>query len=303
LLIVKRQLAAIGLVLLAAAGDPPAQPPAPSDVIAQRGDLKLTSADVKAMLAKLDPATRAKVEATSGSLAGFVRDKMVDRLMLAQAKDKGWDQKPEVIQRINDAKDAIILQSYAASLVPPDPDFPPDQAITATYEANKTKFMVPKQYHIAQIAILVPANAKPEAEEAARRKATELRAQAVKPKADFAQLAKKNSQDTTTADKGGDAGWVREDAIVPALRQVVEAMPDNAVSEVIHLPDGYHIIHLMGTKPAAPAPLDDVKPQIIALLRQARTQQGIRTYVDAMLKSQPIQLNEIDLTKQVLDKP
>ena len=298
----KRKLAIIGLLLLAAAGDPPAPPPTAS-VVAQRGDLKLTSADVKAMLARLDPAARAKVEASSGALANFVRDKMVDELLLAQAKEKGWDQNPDVVQRINDARDTIIVQSYAASLVPPDPNFPPDQAITATYEANKAKFMVPKQFHIAQIAILVPADAKPEVDEAARRKATELRAQAVKPKADFAQLARKNSQDTTTADKGGDAGWVRDDAIVPAIRQVVENMADNAVSDVIHLPDGYHIIRLLGTKPPAPAPLDDVRPQLVQLLRQARTQQGIRAYVDTMLKTQPIQLNEIDLARQVTGTP
>ncbi len=297
----KRKLAAIGLLLLVAAGDPPPQP-AP-DVVAQRGDVKMTSADVKALLAKLDPAARAKVEASSGALANFVRDKMVDQMMLAQAKEKGWDQNPEVIQRINDTRDAIILQSYAASLVPADPNFPTDQSIAATYEANKAKFMIPKQYHIAQIAILVPADAKPEADEAAHRKANEIRALAVKPKADFGQLARKSSQDTTTADKGGDAGWVREDTIVPAIRQVVETMSDNTVSEVIHLPDGYHIIRLLGTKPPAPAPLDDVKPQIIQLLRQARLQQGIRTYVDTMLKTQPIQLNEIDLAKQVIGTP
>jgi hypothetical protein len=32
-------------------------------------------------------------------------------------------------------------------------------------------------------------------------------------------------------------------------------------------------------------------------------QQGIRTYVDTMLKTQPIQLNEIDLAKQVIGTP
>ncbi len=301
----KPKLAAIGLLLLVAAGDPPPQPVSPSstDVVAQRGDLKLTSADVKALLAKLDPAARAKVEASSGALANFVRDKMVDQLMLAQAEEKGWDKNPEVIQRIRDTRNAIILQSYAASLVPPDPDFPPEQAVTATYEANKAKFMIPKQYHIAQIAILLPMDAKPAADEAAHRKANELRALAIKPKADFAALAKKNSQDTTSAEKGGDAGWVREDAIVPAIRQVVENMPENGISEVIHLQDGYHIIHLLGVKPSAPAPLDDVRPQIVQLLRQARVQQGIRTYVDNMLKTQPIQLNEIDLAKQVVGSP
>jgi parvulin-like peptidyl-prolyl isomerase len=303
---VKRQLAAAGLLLLAAAGDPPSAPAPVSQsapVVAQRGDLKLTSADVKSMLARLDPTARAKVEASTGALANFVRDKMIDELLLTQAKEKAWDQNPDVVQRINDARDSVILQTYAASLVPPDPNFPPDQAIAATYEANKAKFMVPKQFHIAQIAILVPADAKPEADEAARRKATELRAQAARPKADFAQLARKNSQDTTTAEKGGDAGWVRDDAIVPAIRGVVENLSDNAVSDVIRLPDGYHIIRLLGTKPPAPAPLDDVRPQLVQLLRQARTQQGIRAYVDAMLKAQPIQLNEIDLAKQVGGTP
>jgi peptidylprolyl isomerase len=300
-------LAPLGLLFLAAATDPPPRPtptptPAP-EIVAQRGDIQLTAADVRAMLVRVDPAARAKADANPSALAAFVRERILNDALLAEAKAKGWDQKPDIAQRINDARDTLIVQTYAASLVPPDPNFPSDTIVRQTYEANTARFMTPRQYHLAQIAILVPQNAKPEVDEAARKKAAELRAQAVRPKADFAQLARKNSQEQSSADKGGDAGWAREDALVPPIRQAVANLSDGAISEVIHLQDGYHIIRLLGTKPPAPAPLEDVKPQIVQALQQARTQQGIRAYVDGMLKAQPIQLNEIDLANQVSDKP
>jgi peptidylprolyl isomerase len=156
---------------------------------------------------------------------------------------------------------------------------------------------------LAQIAILVPQNAKPEVDEAARKKADELHAQAAKPKANFAQLAKKNSQEKSTAENGGDSGWAREDVLLPPVRSAVADLKEGGVSDVIHLPDGYHIIRLLGVKPPARAPLDDVRPQIVQALRQARTQQGITAYINDMVKAEPIQLNEIDLANQVSGKP
>ncbi|HET6608548.1 MAG TPA: peptidylprolyl isomerase [Rhodopila sp.] len=299
-------LAPVGLLFLAAAADPPSSPsraPSSSEVVARRGDVKLTADDVRAMLAEADPAARAKADSSPSALAAFVRQKIINDALLAEAKAKGWDQKPDIVQRMNDARDTVVLQTYAASLVPPDPNFPPDALVLQTYDANATKFMIPRQYHLAQIAILVPQNAKPEVDEAARKKADELRAQAVKPKANFAQLAKKNSQEKSTAEKGGDSGWAREDVLLPPVRSAVADLKEGGVSEVIRLPDGYHIIRLLDIKPPMRAPLEDVRPQIVQALRQARTQQGINVYINDMLKTQPIQLNEIDLANQVSDKP
>ena len=289
----KRRYAATLLLLLGAAGDPS------TDIVAQRGDLKMTAADVRAMLDKADPAVRAKAEASTAALASFVRDRMLDQAMLAEAKAKGWEQRPDVQQRLAELRDQVVLQTYVASLVPADPAFPSDAEIAAAYDANKSRLMLPRQYHIAQIAILGPAGATRQAEDDARRKAAELRAQVVKPKADFAELARKHSQDKSSADKGGDLGWLREDELLPAIKDPVANLADNAISEPLRLPDGYHILRLLGTRPASPAPLADVKQQLIQALRQARSQQIVRAYVDAMLKAQPIQLNEIDLPKQL----
>jgi peptidylprolyl isomerase len=290
-----RRLALVILapLLLAAAGDPT------GDTVAQRGDLRMTAGEVRDMLSRVDPATRAKLESNATALAAFVRDRLLDQALLAEAHAKGWDQRPDVVARANEARDAVILQSYAASLVPADPAFPSDADVNAAYEANKTRFIIPRQYHLTQIVILVPANATKEAEDDARRKAVDLRAQVLKPKADFGDIAKKQSQEKTTAEKGGDLGWVREDQLLPQLRDPIAALPEGATTDAIRMPDGFHIIRNLGIKPATPAPLADVKPQLVQALQQARAQQIIRTYVEDMLRKEPVQLNEIDLAKQV----
>jgi len=183
--------------------------------------------------------------------------------------------------------------------VPADPNFPSSAEIAAAYEANKTRFMVPKQYHVAQIAILVPIGAAKEVDEEARRKAQALRAQVLKPKADFGEVAKKESQDKGSADHGGDMGWLREDQLTPSVRDAVANLPENGITDPVRSPDSWHVVKLLGVKPAGPAPLDQVQDQIVQALRQNRTQQMARTYVEDLLRKEPIQLNEIDLARRV----
>ena len=66
-------LAPLGLLFLAAAADPPPKPAPtsapPPEIVAQRGNIQLTAADVRAMLVRVDPAARpAAAGATALSL-------------------------------------------------------------------------------------------------------------------------------------------------------------------------------------------------------------------------------------------
>jgi parvulin-like peptidyl-prolyl isomerase len=280
-------------LLIAAGGAPDGH------IIAQRGDVRLTDTDLKNALNLLEPAARAQVTASPQTLSTFVRDRLLNLSVLAEAKGKAWDQRPEVMQRVNEAKDAVILQTYLASVVPPDPSFPTEAEITTAYEANKAHLVLPRQYRLAQIVLAVRPGAPQEEDEAARKKAVDLRAQAMRPKADFADIARKNSQDSQSAEKGGDIGWLREPDMMPSVRDAITPLVENGVSTPVRLPDGWHILKLQETKPAGQIPLLDAKPQIVQALRQARTQKLMRSYLDEELKTQPIEVNEIELTKQV----
>ena len=120
----------------------------------------------------------------------------------------------------------------------------------------------------------------------------------MKPKADFADLARRFSQEQASAEKGGDVGWLREPEMVPAARDAIVALTEASVSAPVRMTDGWHIMKLLGAKPAGVLPLAEARAQIAQALRQQRAQRLMRAYLDEMVKTQPIQVNEIELTKQ-----
>jgi peptidylprolyl isomerase len=278
---------------LIAAGD---SPPG-AGIVAQRGDVRLTAADLTAALADLDPQVRAQVTANQQTLANFARERVLNQAVLAEAKAAKWDQKPEIARKMDDARDAVVVQSWLASLVPSDPAYPPESEVTTAYENNRSRLLTPKQYHIAQIVLSVKQGATAQEDEEVRKKALDFRAQAGRPKADFAEIAKKNSQEKQSADNGGDVGWIRESDMLPAVREAVSGLAEGAISQPVRVPDGWHVLKLIGVKPPGEISLLDAKPQIVAALRQARAQRLMRAHLDEMVKTEPIQVNEIELNK------
>lgn len=280
-------------VLLGAADAPP------SDIVARRGSVQLTIEEVRDALNLIDPAQREQVTGNPQALADFVRERVLRQVLLAEAREAHWDQNPDVVARVNDARDTAVVQSWLGSHVQLDPAYPSDAELAIAYDANRARFAVPQQYHIAQIAILVPANAPKDVEEDARRKARDARAQVVKPKADFGEIARKVSQDRGSAERGGDFGWLREDQITPAVRAILPGMADNAVSEPVRGPDAWHVVKLLGTRPPSVLPLEQVKANLVSAMRQARSQQIAKAYLDELLRKEPTQIDEIGLAARL----
>lgn len=283
-----------GVFLAAADAPPPA-----SDIVARRADVQLTASDIRDALNKVDPALRDQVLANPQALSEFIKERMMRQILLTEARTVKWDQNADVIARANDARDTAIMQLWLASQTQVDPAYPSQAEVETAYEANKARFVVPLQYHVQQIAILVPANASKEIEAESLKKARDTRGQVTKPKADFADIAKKTSQDTNSASKGGDLGWVREDQILKPVRDVLKGMKENDISEPIRGADSFHVVKLLGTKPQSTLPLDQVKPNLVAALRQAKGQQQTKAYLEAMLQKEPVQMNEIGLAAKL----
>ncbi len=288
-------------VFLAAADAPPAPAPtAPApDFVARRGDVRLTAADIREALGRADANLRDQVIANPQALSEFVKERMIRQILLTEAHAAKWEQNPEIAAKANDVRDSAVVQLWLASKAQVDPSYPTQAELEAAYEANKARFVVPPQYHVQQIAVLLAPNAAKDAVDLAMKKAKDLRALVAKPGADFADLAKKNSQDPASAGKGGDLGWLREDQILKPVRDVLQNMADNAISDPIRGADSLHVVKLLGKKPQSTLPLDQVKPNLIAALRQARSQQMSTAYLEDMLKKEPVQLNDAGLAAKL----
>ena len=201
-----------------------AQAPAASPVVAEAGDAKMTEADVAALLAASNPDLRAKLASDPALLDRVIRAQVVQMLVLQEAQAKQWDTKPNIAFLARQAHDSAIASSYIASLATPPADYPSDAEIQATYDAQKDRLMLPRQFHVAQIFVAVPANAASAVEADAKRRITMLRQAVAKPHADFAAVAKKESDDKNSAPSGGDLGWMAADRIRPPVRDAVAGM-------------------------------------------------------------------------------
>lgn len=109
----------------------------------------------------------------------------------------------------------------------------------ATYKDSLPS--VPDQYELSNI-FMVP---KPDSSVEQRSRAF-LRAilDSIKAGGDFADFAKRHSQDGTAA-SGGDLGWAKRGTFVPEFERVAFSLAEGGLSDIVHTEFGYHIIQLL----------------------------------------------------------
>jgi peptidyl-prolyl cis-trans isomerase SurA len=73
----------------------------------------------------------------------------------------------------------------------------------------------------------------------------EFRAKLIEGEADFAELAKENSDDPGSALRGGELGWADPNAYVPAFKEGLAALAKDEYSMPIRSQHGWHLIQLI----------------------------------------------------------
>ncbi|MEO8946592.1 MAG: peptidylprolyl isomerase [Gemmatimonadaceae bacterium] len=109
----------------------------------------------------------------------------------------------------------------------------------------------------------------PQQKAAAKKKMEALRAEATS--ANFAALAKANSQDTPSAARGGSLGVFRKGAMVPQFEQALLALKPGEISPVIETEYGYHIIR----RPT----YEEIKPDLLQASKGRSMQVAESTFV------------------------
>ena len=97
--------------------------------------------------------------------------------------------------------------------------------------------------------------------------------------ADFAELARRFSEDPLSAAIGGDLGWVRADQLVPGFASVMTELPLNTLSEVAHSRFGYHLIEVLETRES-----DISEEQMKNRARQILTERKFSQELDSWLR-------------------
>jgi peptidyl-prolyl cis-trans isomerase D len=149
------------------------------------------------------------------------------------------------------------------------------QAISVTdadlrryYQQNQDSYRSEER---VQVSHILRRTSDPAKKEEARKKAEELLAQ-LKGVADFATLAKANSEDPGSAVRGGDLGWIVRGQTVPEFEAASFSLEPGKLSDIVETTFGFHILKVAAHDQARLKPFEEVKAEIQTLLQQERLQ-------------------------------
>ncbi|MGS0740573.1 SurA N-terminal domain-containing protein [Glaciimonas sp. GG7] len=174
-----------------------------------------------------------------------------------------------------------------------------DADIKSYYEQNLQRYTTAEQRRASHILITIKKDATAADKEASKAKAESLLAQLHRNPAEFAKLAKDNSQDTASAEHGGDLGYFGEGMMVKPFYDAAAKLKQGEISDVVESDFGYHIIELTGIKPAEVKPLAQVKADISA---EIQTQLATKKFAELAELFSDTVYEQADSLKSAADK-
>ena len=181
----------------------------------------------------------------SPQLREQVKQEMINRQVFVQAADA----------EIELARQGILVRALMADYLAKHPVS--DAKVTAEYEKIKKEQAGKMEYKVRHILV------------EDEKTANDLLAQLKSNKGKFDDLAKKNSKDPGSAEKGGDLGWAPPTNYVqPFAQAVTQLKKGQLVDKPVQTQFGWHIIMVDDTRPVEFPPLDQVRTQLEEMLRQ-----------------------------------
>ncbi len=154
----------------------------------------------------------------------------------------------------------------------------PDDQLRAAYNSNKDHFRTPERVKARHI-LLQTTNKPPAEVDKIKAKALDVLKQ-VKNGGNFAELAKKYSDDPGSAVKGGDLGWVTRGQMVKNFENAAFSLKPNQISDLVTTEYGFHIVQVLDRQEAKLQPFEDVKAQLAAEMKKSAVFDRMQVSID-----------------------
>lgn len=189
-------------------------------------------------------------------------DGYLDKVKLADgAARKFYDENAKQFELPEQAKAEYLvlsMETISAQLAVTEAE------VKAWYDGHKEKFQQPEERRASHILIASEKLGKDKAKEKAEAVFKEVQ----KNPTNFAELAKKNSDDPGSAAMGGDLGFFGRGMMVKPFEDATLKLKEGEISGIVESDFGFHIIKLTGIHAAKEKPLAEVKAEIETELKR-----------------------------------
>ena len=142
----------------------------------------------------------------------------------------------------------------------------PDAQLLQAYNANLDGYRIPERVKVRHILLMT--NGKTPAETAKIKTQSEDLLKQLKAGADFAELARRFSEDKVSAAKNGDLGWVTRGQTVKNFEDAAFSLKTGVLSNLITTEYGFHILQVQEKEDARLRPFAEVKNDIATQLKK-----------------------------------
>jgi peptidyl-prolyl cis-trans isomerase D len=160
----------------------------------------------------------------------------------------------------------------------------PEAELKAAYDTRASQYRVEEQRRASHILVKT------------REEAERLLAEVRPAPAKFGELARKHSQDSGSAAKGGDLGFLGRGMTVKPFEDALFAMKAGEIAGPVQSEFGFHVVRLTGIQGAKARPFEEVRQELAGELAK---QKGARKFAEAaetfgnMAYEQPDSLNPV----------
>ncbi|HTQ35582.1 MAG TPA: peptidylprolyl isomerase [Steroidobacteraceae bacterium] len=205
----------------------------------------------------------------AADLTAQERNTLLDNLVRAQvvaedAERNGVAAKDETRAALDLSRFQILQQADSQAYLKDRQ--PSDEELHAEYDLQVAQ-LDKVQYKISHIQVAT--------EDAAKKLIAQLKAGG-----NFAQLAKSQSQDANSRDKGGELNWSGPSSMPAPFAAAVQKLKKGETADTpVKTEYGYHVVRLLDTRDAAPPAFDAVKDRLVQIVEQKK----FKAYVDSLV--------------------
>jgi peptidyl-prolyl cis-trans isomerase C len=189
----------------------------------------------------------------------------------------------------------IAVNRYLERTIYRGIDISPEE-VAQFYQSHRAEFHQPAEVRVSHILIRLDPEASEAQRQIARGKAADILIQ-IRGGADFAELARKYSEDRSTAAQGGDLGFFARGTMVEAFEEPVFSLLPGQVTSVFETQYGFHIAKVTDRKLEGTRSLDDVRDTIREHITGIERERRQAKHVEELRRRATIEIYDPELAR------
>ncbi len=207
----------------------------------------------------------------------FQANSFVPKVDQSPAKVKAYFDKHRSEFRIPEHRDAALIVGASADFVQGEQI--PDSQLKQSYQENMDSYRFPQRVKVRHI--LIKFTSKSPQDEAKAKAKAETVLQKLQHGGNFAELAKKYSEDPGSASKGGEIGWIVRGQTVKNFENTAFSLKPGQTSGLVKTQYGYHIIQVQAKQQAHTETFAEAKPDLLLQAKKQAAADDLEKAVDA----------------------